>query len=90
MTATGLWPVWFARITPHQYCYKIDHIEILHHGQTLHRPIDVRFGPDGALYVLDFGYFQMRSATEVDARPSSGAIHRFEHPEFRELTQPLF
>jgi len=30
----------------------------------LERPIDVKFGPDGALYILDFGQMQMRRGQE--------------------------
>jgi len=32
--------------------------------EALERPIDVKFGPDGALYVLDFGHMEMRGGTE--------------------------
>jgi hypothetical protein len=30
----------------------------------LERPIDVKFGPDGALYILDFGKLEMKGAVE--------------------------
>lgn len=44
---------------------------------VLNRPIDVRFGPaDGALYVLDFGYFEMREGDGLDAQPKSGKVWR--------------
>ncbi|MDQ2888236.1 MAG: sugar dehydrogenase [Chloroflexota bacterium] len=44
---------------------------------ALNRPIDVRFGPtDGALYVLDFGYFEMREGGGLDAEPRSGKVWR--------------
>jgi glucose/arabinose dehydrogenase len=39
----------------------------------LERPIDVRFGPDGRLYVLDFGRFAPGRGT-LEARPGSGAV----------------
>jgi len=44
---------------------------------SLNRPIDVRFGPaDGALYVLDFGYFEMREGGDLDAEAKSGKVWR--------------
>src|SRR5258708_40369614 len=40
---------------------------------SLNRPIDIRFGPaGGALYVLDFGYFEMRAGGGLDADPRGG------------------
>lgn len=41
----------------------------------LQRPIDVRFGPDGHLYALDFGHFEPGKG-HVDATPHSGAVWR--------------
>ncbi|MFC8130748.1 PQQ-dependent sugar dehydrogenase [Streptomyces sp. NPDC057302] len=41
----------------------------------LKRPIDVRFGPDGYLYALDFGHFEPGKGT-MDAAAGSGAIWR--------------
>ncbi|GGS57962.1 PQQ-dependent sugar dehydrogenase [Actinokineospora fastidiosa] len=47
-------------------------------GMPLHRPIDVAFGPDGgALYVLDFGEFEM-SDEGVQARAGTGCLWRVE------------
>lgn len=41
------------------------------------RPIDVRFDPDGdALYILDFGQFEMLDNGGVAAEPESGKIWR--------------
>ncbi len=41
------------------------------------RPIDVRFGPhDGALYVLDFGGFEMLDGGGVSAEAGSGKLWR--------------
>jgi glucose/arabinose dehydrogenase len=41
------------------------------------RPIDVAFEPrSGALYVLDFGHFEMGDKGRVDAQPGSGALWR--------------
>ncbi|MGD9696948.1 MAG: sorbosone dehydrogenase family protein [Thermoleophilia bacterium] len=42
------------------------------------RPIDVRFAPDGALYVCDFGEFEMRERGGLDARAGSGGVWRLE------------
>jgi glucose/arabinose dehydrogenase len=33
-------------------------------GPGLERPIDVKFGPDGAMYVLDFGQMEMKKGRE--------------------------
>ncbi|WP_327350451.1 PQQ-dependent sugar dehydrogenase [Streptomyces sp. NBC_01304] len=41
----------------------------------LHRPIDVRFAPDGYLYVLDFGHFEPGKGT-MEASAGSGAVWR--------------
>lgn len=46
-------------------------------GQPLRRPIDVSFDPDGWLYVLDFGEFEM-SERGVEAQPGTGALLRAE------------
>ncbi len=42
------------------------------------RPIDVRFGPEGGLYVLDFGGFEMLGGGGVSAEAGSGRLWRFE------------
>lgn len=44
-------------------------------GMPLHRPIDVIFGSDGDLYVLDFGRFEM-SETGVRAESGTGCLWR--------------
>ena len=36
----------------------------LHNSMGLERPIDAKFGPDGALYVLDFGQMEMDKGQE--------------------------
>ena len=41
----------------------------------LERPIDVKFGPDGSLYVLDFGAMEMRDGRE-HVIPGTGQIFR--------------
>jgi glucose/arabinose dehydrogenase len=42
---------------------------------SLERPLDVKFGPDGHLYVLDFGHFEP-SRGGVQATPGSGSVQR--------------
>ena len=45
--------------------------------EGLLRPIDVRFHPaDGALYVLDFGAFEMLAGGGVRAEPGTGKVWR--------------
>jgi glucose/arabinose dehydrogenase len=46
---------------------------------TLHRPLDVKFGPDGRLYVLDFGHFEPGRGT-LRATAGSGSVQRCEWP----------
>jgi glucose/arabinose dehydrogenase len=46
-------------------------------GASFHRPIDVALHPkEHALYVVDFGHFEMLAAGGLDARPGSGAVWR--------------
>ncbi|MFE0100670.1 PQQ-dependent sugar dehydrogenase [Streptomyces sp. NPDC059009] len=42
----------------------------------LARPIDVASGPDGQLYVLDFGHFEPGAGGRLDATPGSGGVWR--------------
>lgn len=43
----------------------------------LERPIDVGFNhPEGALYVLDFGHFEILADRRLDASPGTGALWR--------------
>lgn len=42
-------------------------------GRGLERPVDVKFGPDGALYILDFGRMYMKDGQEK-VTPGSGRI----------------
>jgi hypothetical protein len=46
---------------------------------ALHRPLDVRFGPDGHLYVLDFGHFEPARGS-MKATAGSGSIQRCAWP----------
>jgi glucose/arabinose dehydrogenase len=39
----------------------------------LERPIDVKFGPDGALYILDYGQMYMKDGQEK-VTPGTGRI----------------
>jgi glucose/arabinose dehydrogenase len=43
-------------------------------AEPLARPIDVRFGPDGALYIVDFGQFEMTAERGVAAIAGSGKL----------------
>lgn len=45
-------------------------------ASPLQRPIDVRVGPDGVLFVLDFGHFEVDAAGGLDAEAGSGALWR--------------
>jgi glucose/arabinose dehydrogenase len=44
-------------------------------GRGLERPIDVKFGPDGALYILDYGQMVMKDGKESISR-GTGRIWR--------------
>ena len=41
----------------------------------LERPIDVKFGPDGAMYILDFGKTRIKNG-QYDVESGSGRIYR--------------
>jgi len=43
--------------------------------EQLERPIDVKFGPDGALYILDFGQMEVVEG-EIKTRSGTGRIYR--------------
>jgi glucose/arabinose dehydrogenase len=43
--------------------------------QVLERPIDVKIGLDGSLYILDFGQMHMRGGQEV-VKANTGRIFR--------------
>jgi glucose/arabinose dehydrogenase len=46
---------------------------------ALERPIDIKFGPDGAMYILDYGHMRMRDGQER-IKPRSGKIFRLGLP----------
>lgn len=56
------------------------------HEMALERPVDVKFGPDGALYILDFGEMTLRGSEERVTK-RTGRIYRLA-PEAPPTTQP--
>jgi glucose/arabinose dehydrogenase len=42
---------------------------------ALERPIDVKFGPDGAIYILDFGQMEMKNGRE-QVKAGTGRIYK--------------
>lgn len=44
-------------------------------ASAMERPIDVKFGPDGALYILDFGYLEVENGQEK-VKPKTGKLYR--------------
>ncbi|MGE5609151.1 MAG: PQQ-dependent sugar dehydrogenase, partial [Bacillota bacterium] len=44
-------------------------------GSALERPVDVKFGPDGALYILDFGRMEMKGGRER-VRGGTGRVYK--------------
>jgi sugar lactone lactonase YvrE len=65
--------------TPTRRLLRVDPVDWTTHrlptGLPPHRPIDVAFAADGALYVLDFGEFE-RSGHGVRARAETGCLWR--------------
>lgn len=61
---------YLARVDPRDWS-----VHPLATGLRLRRPIDVAAGPDGSLYVLDFGQFEM-SETGVQAASGTGCLWR--------------
>jgi glucose/arabinose dehydrogenase len=57
-------------------------------GEALERPIDVKFGPDGALYILDFGRSRMKHSKEK-VTDGTGKIFRMVPVGFTASTQPV-
>ncbi len=54
-------------------------------GHHFQRPIDVCYGPDGCLYVVDFGHFEMGEGAALALTASSGEVICIEHPVFEPL-----
>jgi len=50
-----------------------------HPTPGLRRPLDAKFGPDGALYVIDFGHFEPARGS-MEATAGSGGLLRCEWP----------
>ncbi len=50
------------------------------------RPIDIRFSPEGALHVLDFGRFEM-TERGVEAQPRTGKVYRLQAEERTKTTK---
>jgi glucose/arabinose dehydrogenase len=49
-------------------------------SEGLNRPIDVRFGPAGALYILDFGCFEIDGQRRLNAKKQTGKLWRCQMP----------
>ena len=43
----------------------------------MERPIDIKFGPDGKLYLLDYGQMEMKDGKEIPIR-ETGCIYVLE------------
>lgn len=55
--------------------WTVDYIGV---PQAIHRPIDVAYGPDGGLYVLDFGHFDPGRGGPTEATAGSGGVWKAE------------
>jgi glucose/arabinose dehydrogenase len=51
------------------------------HVEALERPIDCKFGPDGALYIVDFGKMELRDGKERITRGSGKIFKLIAKPE---------
>jgi glucose/arabinose dehydrogenase len=54
---------------------------------AIERPIDVQFGPDGALYILDFGVMEVEEGQEK-VKSKTGKVYRL-GPAQVPATQPV-
>ena len=54
---------------------------------ALERPIDVKFGPDGAMYVLDFGQVQIKNG-KTEVKDGTGKIFRLRAIAEEPTTKP--
>lgn len=50
------------------------------HPDAIERPVDVKFGPDGALYILDMGQVEVEDG-HLNAKARTGKIFRLDVPE---------
>jgi sugar lactone lactonase YvrE len=55
-------------------------------GHALERPIDVKFGPDGSMYVLDFGQMKTKDG-RPEVRAGTGKIYRLTGTQPTETAQ---
>jgi len=46
--------------------------------ESIERPADVKFGPDGSLYILDTGYAEYRTGRLHKTIPGTGKVYRLE------------
>ncbi|MFT4924963.1 MAG: glucose/arabinose dehydrogenase [Phenylobacterium sp.] len=54
-------------------------------GHQFQRPIDVIYSPDGSLYVVDFGHFEMFDDGVLDLTVNSGAVICIAQPIFEPM-----
>jgi glucose/arabinose dehydrogenase len=59
-----------------------------HSGVALERPIDVKIGPDGALYILDFGRVEYKSDGRQKTDRGTGRVFRLTPEAHPTTTQP--
>ena len=48
------------------------------YAEGLHRPIDTAFSPDGQLYILDFGCYEMNASFGIEVKPADGVVYSAE------------
>jgi hypothetical protein len=49
--------------------------------EALERPIDAKFGPDGSLYIVDFGKLELRNGKELVTSGSGRIFKLVARPE---------
>ena len=50
-------------------------------GKALERPCDVKIGPDGSMYILDFGHIEYKSSGKQRPSGGTGAIYKLSPEE---------